>query len=411
MQTELITLLLGFPEFQVADLKIKDRSVIVTLGRTNTTFRCGSCGKEDLPGYDSHPQEVRHLLWWQHPTVVRFDRYRVSCPACGIVTEALDFLPVRGPRVTRPLAHLVYELCKIATHKAVGLLLGLHRGTVKDIDQAMMEKVQAERPLDGIDVLGFDERTVGKGQTYWTMICAPEGPRGPELLNIVEGRKEKHLKPFWEGFGKERARKVTHAVMDMGPAFRKSFLAHCPKGQVIYDKFHVIRHLLEAVNEVRKQELKRLGGAIKGLLSGKKFVLLSRRSNLKSEAKKALSELLLASPRLLKAYLLKESFDHLWDFRSRTWAAKFFRKWVDALKWSRLTPLKRFAAMVADHLDGILSYCDRKVPLGYVESTNQKAKNVIRRAYGYRDNHFKKLKIIQACTPWMNHFEPWSHDP
>ena len=90
---------------------------------------------------------------------------------------------------------------------------------------------------------------------------------------------------------------------------------------------------------------------------------------------------------------------------------KFFRKWVGALKWRRRAPLKKFASMVEEHLDGILSYCDRKVPLGYVESTNQKAKNVIRRAYGYRNKDFKKLKIIQACTPWMNEFQPWSHYP
>jgi Transposase and inactivated derivatives len=411
MPYELITRLLDFPDFRLVDIETEERSVVLTLEREKMTFRCGSCGKEGLPGYDHKIQEVRHLLWWQHPTVIRFPHYRVSCPTCKVVTEEVEFLPVRGPRVTRPLAHLVYELCKITTHKAVSLLLGLHRGTVKAIDQAMMEKVQSERPLDGIDILGFDEIAAGKGQSYWTLICAPEGPRGPELLHIVEGRKEKDLTPFWSWFGKERAQKVTHAVMDMWPAFRKSFLAHCPKGKVIYDKFHVIRHLLEAVNEVRKQELKRLGGAFKGLLSGKKFVLLARRSNLKPEAKKALSELLLVSPRLLKAYVLKESFDHLWDFTSRTWAMKFFRKWVGALKWSRLTPLKKFAAMVEEHLDGILSSCDRKVPLGYVESTNQKAKNVIRRAYGYRDKDFKRLKIIQACTPWMNEFQPWSRYP
>ena len=275
MPYELITRLLGFPDFHLVDIETDERSVVLTLEREKMTFRCGSCGKEGLPGYDHKIQEVRHLLWWQHPTVIRFPRYRVFCPTCGVVTEEVEFLPVRGPRVTRPLAHLVCELCKITTHKAVGLLLGLHRGTVKAIDQAMMEKVQSERPLDGIDVLGFDEIAAGKGQSYWTLICAPEGPRGPELLHIVEGRKEKDLTPFWSWFGKERAQKVTHAVMDMWPAFRKSFLAHCPKGKVIYDKFHVIRHLLEAINEVRKQELKRLGGAFKGLLSGKKFVLLA----------------------------------------------------------------------------------------------------------------------------------------
>ena len=141
-----------------------------------------------------------------------------------------------------------------------------------------------------------------------------------------------------------------------------------------------------------------------------KFVLLSWRSNLTREGRKALEELLLVSPRLLKAHFLKETFGHLWEYKSRTLARKFFRKWVDSLKWSRMEPLNRFAAMVEEHLDGILSYCEKKVLLGYVESTNQKAKNVIRRAYGYRDDRFKKLKI-QACTPWMNEFQPWRHDP
>ena len=77
----------------------------------------------------------------------------------------------------------------------------------------------------------------------------------------------------------------------------------------------------------------------------------------------------------------------------------------------QMEPLKRFEVMVKEHLDGILSYCEKKVPLGYIESTNQKAKNVIRRVYGYRNERVKKLKIIQACTPWMNNFEPWRHAP
>ena len=166
MPDELITRLLGFPDFRLVDIETEERSVVLTLERKEMTFRCGSCGKEGLPGYDHKIQEVRHLLWWQHPTVIRFPHYRVSCPTCKVVTEEVEFLPVQGPRVTRPLAHLVYDLYKMTTHKAVSLLLGLHRKTVKAIDQTMMEKVQSERPLDGIDVLGFDEIAVGKGQSY-----------------------------------------------------------------------------------------------------------------------------------------------------------------------------------------------------------------------------------------------------
>lgn len=239
------------------------------------------------------------------------------------------------------------------------------------------------------------------------MVSALEGPRGPELLFVEKGRKERSLNKFWKWFGRKRGQRITHAVMDMWKPFKNSFKAHCPNIQIIYDKFHVIRHLLEALNEVRKQELRKAAGRFKGLLAGKKFILLSRQAHVRGKAREALNNLLAANHRLFKAHLLKESFSHLWSYNSKTWAIKFFQGWLAQLKWSRLKPYQRFAQLVEEHLDGILAYCDKKVSLGYIEASNLKARNVIRRAYGYRDKEYMKLKIIQACTPWMNQFHPW----
>ena len=413
MQFEYITSLLGIQGFQVVGIeqtKYKGHSaVVVDLERTQDSYRCSGCGKQVSRGYDSSSQEFQHLTLWQHVTLLRVRRYRVNCPKCGVRTESLDFVEIRGPRVTRPLSSLVFELCKVMTVKAVSIFQVLNRHTVKAIDKQALQKVQSQRPLDGITVLGADEISVGRGQNYWTMISAPEGPRGPELLCVVEGRKEKNLNKFWKWFGKKRARLITHAVMDMWRPFRNSFLSHSPLPhvQIIYDKFHVIRHLLEALNKVRKSELKKATGRLKGLLPGKKFILLSRHANVRGKARDALNQLLSLNKRLLKAYLLKESFEHLWSYTSKTWALKFFKSWVAQLKWSRLEPYQKFARMLEKHLDGILAYCDKKVSLGYIESTNLKARNVIRRAYGYRDKEYMKLKIIQVCTPWMNQFQPW----
>jgi transposase len=383
-------------------------SVFLHLGRTNKSYSCGECGQAVEQGYDRSWQEVQHLMLWHYLCFLRFERFRVQCPRCGIRTEALDFVDVRGPRVTLRLAHLVAELCKIMTNTSVGVLQALHRGTVKEIDKRAMAKVQTERPLDGITVMGVDEIAVGKGQTYWTMLSAVEGPRGPELLNVVEGRREKSLKTFWKWFGKERARRVTHVVMDMWLPFQNSFKAHCPGIQIIYDKFHIIRHLLDALNDVRKSELSKAGKRFKGLLAGKKFILMSRMARVRGKAREALTDLLAASPKLLKAHLLKESFNHLWSYKSKTCARRFFQQWVDQLKWSRMTSYKKFAKSIEEHLDGILAFCDKKVSLGYVEATNLKAKNIIRRAYGFQDKAYMKLKIIQGCTPWMGQFRPWT---
>lgn len=413
MQQDYLTAALGLQGFCVTAVEqlaaMPTHSVYrFLLARTTKDYLCGGCGQA-APGYDHEWQEVQHLKHWQHLTFLRFERYRVDCPRCGVRTEALDFVEIRGPRVTRHLARLVSELCKVTTNKAVGVLEALHKHTVKDIDKQAMSEVQAKRSLDGLTVLGVDEIAVGKGQNnYWTMISAPEGPRGPELLNIVVGRRESSLKKFWKWFGKERAKLITHAVMDMWEPFRNSFRKHCPGIIIIYDKFHVIQHLLKALNEVRKAELSQALGRFKKTLSGKKFVLLARRANVRGKARAALDDILAASPKLLKAHLLKESFVHLWDYSYKGCALKFWAAWKSALKWSRLAPYHKFVNLVEDHLDGILAYCDKKVSLGYVERTNLTAKNVIRRAYGYGDKEYMKLKIIQACTPWMAQFRPWT---
>ena len=411
MQQSCLTTLLGIQGFRVTSIEqtviIPARSVIlIHMERIKEGFICSACGQA-APGYDHTWQEVQHLTLWQHLTFLCFERYRVDCPTCGVRTEALDFVGVRGPRVTHALGRLVSELCKVMTNKSVGIFQTLHKHTVKDVDKEAMRTVQTERSLDGLTVLGVDEIAVGKGQKYWTMISAPEGPRGPELLNIVVGRREKSLKKFWKWFGPERAKLITHAVMDMWEPFRNSFMKHCPGIKIIYDKFHVVQHLLKALNDVRKAELSKALGRFKKTLSGKKFILLARRAHVRGKAREALNEILAASPKLLKAHLLKESFGHLWNYVSKGCVLRFWSAWKAELKWSRLKPYKEFARMVDDHLDGILAYCDKKVSLGYVERTNLTAKNVIRRAFGYRDKDYMKLKIIQACTPWMVQFQPW----
>jgi len=413
VQRDYLTGLLGIQGYRVSAIdpigSEPGRSIArIHLERMRQGYICSGCGQGVLQGYDHTWQELRHLTLWQHQTVLRFPRYRVDCPDCGVRTEALEFADVRGPRVTGALSALIYELCKVTTVKAVALLFGLHRHTIKDIDKEALAKVQARRALDGITVLGVDEIGVGKGHNYWTLLSALEGPRGPEMLYIVEGRSEKKLRKFWRWFGKERTAQITHAVMDMCKAFAKSFRAHCPGVKIIYDKFHVMRHLNNALNEVRKAEMRGALGRLKKTLSGKKFILMARRAHVRGKAREALNVVLAASPKLFKAHLLKESFGHLWDYSYKGSALRFWADWKAQLKWTRMKSYRNFVKMVERHWDGILAFCDKKVSLGYIESSNLKARNVIRRAYGYRDKEYMKLKVIQACTPWMAQFQPWT---
>jgi len=405
-----ITKLLGFKGFQIRELETEGtgwrRRVVLVLEREpGYRFICSGCGAVAQKVTPYQERTVQHLHLWQHVTAIRLLVYRVICRECGLKVEAIPWLAPYA-RVTTLLASMVAELCKVMTNKAVGMLYELHTHTVKDIDKAAIEKAQTERPLDGITKLGIDEIAVGKGHKYWHLVSAMDGPRGPELLYIGEGRKEKDVKAFWKWFGPERTSHISHGVMDMWKGFIRSFRAHCPNIVIIFDKFHILRHLSEALNKVRKKEFVKAKGRFRGLLAGKKFVLLSRQAHVRGKARGALNDLLAFSKKLAKAHLLKESFRHLWSYRSTTWARKFFTAWVRDLRWTRLKPYKVFAKMVEKHLDGILACCDTRISLGYIEATNLHARNVIRRAYGYQDKEYMKLKIIQACSS-LGVFQPW----
>jgi transposase len=191
--------------------------------------------------------------------------------------------------------------------------------------------------------------------------------------------------------------------MDMRKAFPKSTLkeGNAPQAQIIYDKFHVFKHLGTAMDEVRKQEYARLSGKERRFIKGQKYNLLSRWENLTIGGKQALKLLFRANRRLNKAYLLKESFGQLWDYNRPGWARRFFNNWKDALKWQRLGPFRKFAAMVEAHWDGIETYCyvENKVPLGFVEGINNKIRVLQQRAYGYRDEEYFRLKILTCMLP------------
>ena len=111
--------------------------------------------------------------------------------------------------------------------------------------------------------------------------------------------------------------------------------------------------------------------------------------------------LLAANRRLNTAYLLKESFGQLWDYEREGWARRFFENWESSLKWQRLKPYEKFAAMVERHWDGVASYCkpENKVPLGFVEGLNNKIRVIHRRAYGLRDEEYLRLKILTCMLP------------
>jgi len=139
----------------------------------------------------------------------------------------------------------------------------------------------------------------------------------------------------------------------------------------------------------------------KKFIKGQKYNLLSNHENLSLDGRQALKLLFAANKRLNTAYLLKESFSRLWEYRQETAARKFFDKWKDSLKWQKLKPYEDFAAMVERHWDGLAASFkpENKVSLGFVEGLNNKIRVIQRRAYGLRDEEYLRLKVLTCTLP------------
>lgn len=282
------------------------------------------------------------------------------------------------------------------TIKDVAKELKLDWHAVKALDKEYMQEQLRRNPVAAPRAIGIDEISLRKGHIYRIVVSDLE--RGKPIWYGGEDRSEESMDMFYEWLGPKKTKKIQLAVMDMWKAFEKSTKKKAPGAAILYDKFHVIRHLGDALDKVRKMEYSRLSGKDRSYIKGQKYTLLSNRENLTLDGQKALKKLLKANKRLNAAYLLKESFGQLWSYQTEGWARRFFENWKNALKWQRLAPYEKFTEMIERHWDGIAAYSkpENKVPLGFVEGMNNKIRVIQRRAYGLRDEEYLRLKILTS---------------
>lgn len=324
---------------------------------------------------------------------------RVLCRRCGTVKqERLDFL-ADNPFYTKRFAFFVGRRCRASSIQDVARETHLNWKTVKALEMQYMREQLRRAGTPGPRVIGLDEVSIRKGHTY-RIIVSDLVRRRPIWFGGTD-RSEASLDEFFAWLGPRKSGRIQLAVMDMWRAFRKSTTKNAPEARILFDKFHVLRHLSDALDQVRKSEYKRLSGRDRRFIKGQKYTLLAHRENLTLEGRQALKLLLGANKRLNTAYVLKESFGQLWDYQREGWARRFFDQWRAALKWQRLKPYEEFAGLIERHWDGIAAYCEprNKVSLGFVEGLNNKIRVLQRRAYGLRDPEYLRLKILTCMLP------------
>jgi len=376
-------------------------AVIIALARQRKKTACGICGRWCRSFYDKKIRRIRDLSCGDRRVYLELEVRRVVCRNCGKVKrEKLAWL-ADNPFYTKRFAFFVGRRCRASTIKDVAKELHLDWETVKQLDKQYMREQLRRRGTPSPHVIGVDEVSIRKGHTYRTVVS--DLVRRRPIWFGGKDRSEESLDEFFKWLGPKKNKQIRLAVMDMWKPFRNSTLkiGNAPQASILFDKFHVLRHLGEALDKVRKSEYARLTGKGRRFIKGQKYALLAHPGNLSPNGRRTLKALLAANKRLNIAYLLKESFCQLWSYRREVWAWRFFENWRGSLNWQRLTSYQKFAEMIKRHWEGIAAFCrpENKVALGFVEGLNNKIRVIQRRAYGIRDEEYLRLKILTCMLP------------
>ena len=399
MPEEIVARILRLPGYGVYAWDTDEAANTLTLSIRQTgrapAYICGGCGICRHEVHSGTERRVRDLPWGTWQVWLRVEVHRVRCRQCGVRTERLPFVGGKAHYTTR-LEAAVAQGCEAAPVSRVAAQWGLPPETVRRMDKRVLRRWAARRPRRPLRYLGVDEIFLGKTVKFLTVVSDLETG---EPLWVGRERKRETLDRFFaEALPPRRRRAVRAVCVDMWEPFRLSLQAQLPHARLVYDKFHVLRHASEAVDETRRAEFFRQGAEARGLIRGKRWLLLRRWAHLDGEERQTLHVLFALNRRLAKAYLLKEQLVHLWTYTYEGAARRFLTNWLRALRWQRLPAFQKLGRMLTRHLDGILNYCHEKVPFGKVEAINGNIRAMLRRGRGYRDQEYLLLKVQRATA-------------
>jgi transposase len=393
------TKLLGWPGYRVYRQEIDERAKTLKLWvrrkRGNRKLVCSGCGRKLSEAYDTYHREVRDLPCMEFRTTVVVELYRVRCPDCGLKTEKVAQLPSKAP-FSKRFEEAVGLACEGSALRRVARQFWLSASTVRAIDLRYLKRWAAARRRPALRQMGVDEIHLGKKQKFLTVVSNLE--TGEPLWFGRERKKETLDEFFAQQLSAFQRSAIRAACVDMWEPFRQSIEQWAPNCRIVYDKFHIMQHAGAAIDEVRRAEFFRKGGAAREVVKGKRWLLLSRWVHLNTDKKRQLNQLFALNRRMMKAYLLKESLDRLWSYTYEGAMLRYLRSWIDQLRWQRLKPMEKLARTLLDHLDGILNYCRIKVPMGVVEAVNGNIKMLLRRGRGYRDLNYLLLKAQRLAA-------------
>jgi transposase len=342
--------------------------------RRNAPSSCPECGRR-APLYDHDPaRSWRHLDHGDCLTHLLAQAPRVDCPAHGIRRVQVPWAPP-GARFTTAFERHAIGVLLAADITGATRLLRISWDEAWHIMERAVARGLRLKERRVIAQLGVDEKAVARRHRYVTLVCDLDRST---VEYIADDRKKTSLDAYYQSLSKEQLAGIEAVAMDMGGPFIASTAAHVPGGRskIVFDRFHVMKHMSEAVDAVRKAEHRRLRGEGDETLKGTKYLWLYAKENLPESERGRFAALRALHLKTGRAWAIKESLRALWGYRRRGWALRHWKRWYFWATHSRLAPLVKVARMIHGHLDNVLTYFDHRITNATSEGLNSKIQTV-----------------------------------
>lgn len=387
------------------ELELGQGEVRVHVVHDGSRLCCPTCEKP-ARGYDTRKRRWRHLPTCQYRTILIADVPRVECAECGVKQIDVPWSEP-GSGFTALFEALVIDWLKQASISGVADLLGLTWDQVDGIMQRAVKRGLARRKDEAAPRTGVDETSFQRRHEYVTVVSDLDTS---EVLYVADDRGAASLDGYFKALPAEELARIEAVSMDMWAPYIKSVREHVPNAdeKIAFDRFHVAKHLGDAVDKVRRGEHRELKSDGDDRLKGTKYLWLQNPEWMSSRSKAVFDALRHQSLRTARAWAIKETAAELWGYFTRGWARRAWKRWLGWALRSRLEPIVKAARMILDHLEGILNAIVLQATNAGAESINAKIQKVKRMACGFRNRdrfrtaiyfHLGGLELYPAsCT-------------
>lgn len=390
-------LLLGLDktwEVTSVDLNVASKSVTIGLEYRGRGGVCPECRAEC--GLKDHAPERtwRHLDTMQFETILKARIPRVNCSKCGVKTIAVPWGD-KHSRFTLMFEAFAIDVLQCAgSVKAGAALLGLSWDAAHEIMKRAVARGLAKRDLKGIRHLGIDEKSFGKGQDYISVMSDPKGSR---VIEVAEGRTEDSAGILWNSLSDEQKKQIAAVSIDMWQAYKNSVAHHAPQAEIVFDRFHISKHLNEGLDRVRREEHRELMKRGDDRLKGMRYHVLFNAEQLDAKRQEELNALQKQQLRTSRAWGLKDYFRWFWEEPDAIAGREFFEHWYKWAIRSRLAPMKKVARMLKNRLENILSWFRHRITNSNAEGFNSRIQSIKSTARGFRSFDNYRTRILFFC--------------